>query len=246
MKRTVIAVLALTALTPTRLAAQTAEQAVLWGITASVTPRWSAAGAVKHYVDADQYDISGGEFTVGFVRGRSLGAEWGVSLVRKSVEEGSTSRFGTFSVCYQQQCVERSTTFVARNVSLLGVEAHKFFNLVTIRRRVQIGVNLAAGVVQVRGQAEKTLRYATLVTDPATGDPRIQQVTEVSMVDGGQIFSGGNEVSYAASAKVEAGVGFILNRNVKVRVTGGVNFPGYHIASFHVIYLFGRGSSIFG
>jgi len=246
MNRIVITVLALTALCPTLLPAQTAEKAVLWGIAASVTPRWSAAGVVKNYLEADQYDISGPEFTVGFVRGQSMGAEWGISLVRKSVQEGSTSRFGTSSICLLQECVEQSTTFVAKNVSLLGVEAHKFFNLVTIRRRVQIGVNVAAGVVHVSGQAEKTRRYPTAAADPVTGKPHLQQVAEVSVVDGGQLFSGGNEVSYAASVKVEAGVGFILTRNLKVRVTGGVDFPGYDIVSFHVIYLFGRRTSIFG
>jgi hypothetical protein len=246
MTRTVLTVLALTAASPTLLHGQTAEKAVLWGVTASVTPRWSAAGLVKNYVDADEYDISGAEFTVGVVRGRSTGDEWGVSFVRKSVQEGSTSRFGTMPVCYQQECVEQSTTFVATNVSLMGVEVHKFFSFVTIRRRVQIGMNLAAGVVLVRGQAEKTQRFGTVVTDPTTGTAHIQQATAVSVVDGGQIFSGGNDVSYAAVAKVEAGVGFILSRNLKVRVTGGVNFPGYNVASVHVIYLFGRRTSIFG
>jgi hypothetical protein len=246
MKRIVVTVLALTALCPARLPAQTAEKAVLWGVTASVTPRWSAAGAVKNYVDADQYDISGGEFTVGFVRGRSMGGEWGVSFVRKSVREGSTSRFGTYEVCFQQECVEESTTFVAKNVSLMGVEAHNYFNLVTIRRRVQIGVNVAAGVVGVLGQAEKTRRYAAVVPDPGMGGSHLQQASEVTTVDGGQIFSGGNPVTYTVSAKLEAALGFILTPTLKVRVTGGVNFPGYHIASVHVIYLFGRRTSIFG
>ena len=246
MTKTVVGSLALALLYPAVLLAQPLDKSVHWGIIASVTPHWAAASAVGTHLEADEYDISGAEFSVGFVRGRNLSDEWGVSFVMKSIAEGSTTRFNTTNVCYQQDCVEFSTTVVAKNVSMLGVEAHKFFNFATIRRRVQIGANLAGGVTFVRGRSEKIERSGKFVTDPTTGITRLTQITEVSDVEGGWIFSGGTNVEHVLSAKAEIGVGFILTRSLKVRVSGGVNFPGYHIASVKVIYFLGRRTSIFG
>ncbi len=240
MTRSLAALLAVVVMRPTLLCAQQGERSARWGLIGSVTPAWSAAQRVGDYVGADQYDISGAEFSIGVVRGRDYSGDWGVSFVWKGISETSTSRFGTREVCNPRTCVEESTAVVAKDVSMIGVEAHKFFSLVSIGRRAQLGVNAALGVLRVRGTSEETDRYAAYQFDPSTGTVILTQKTEVSEVGGGQIFTVATDVQTVLSAKLEVGANLVLTRSLKARISGGIDFPGYHAASVKLIYLFGR------
>jgi hypothetical protein len=40
--------------------------------------------------------------------------------------------------------------------------------------------------------------------------------------------------------RIEVAVGGIVAPGIKIRVSGGLNFPGYHVASVTVVYLLGR------
>ena len=54
-----------------------------WGVHASFTPQWRAPDQFRYLVGADEVgDWTGSDYTIGFVRGRATGGEWGLSLVR--------------------------------------------------------------------------------------------------------------------------------------------------------------------
>jgi len=240
MTRTLAGILGVVVMCPALLEAQQAERSGRWGVVCSITPRWTAARPIAEYVGADEYDISGGELSIGLVRGRDYSGDWGASVVWKGVSEGSTSRFDTRELCGRQDCIEESTTIVAKNVSMLGLEAHTFFRLVNLGRRVHLGVGAAGGILRVRGRAEKNERYAGFALDPATGTVILTRRSNVSAVGGGQVFTTAKDVENVLSAKLEIGVGLILTRSLKARVSSGIDFPGYHVASLKLVYLFGR------
>jgi hypothetical protein len=120
------------------------------------------------------------------------------------------------------------------------VEAHRFFALVSLGRRAHLGVNLAGGILHVSGRTVKTERYADFELNRATGTVIGVQRTRVSDVGGGQIFTTAKDVHYVPSAKLELGVGLALTRNVKTRVSAGIDFPGLTVFSMSVVYLLGR------
>src|SRR5262245_39195147 len=56
-----------------------------WGASVSGTPAWDTAQQVKDLLgdEGDVIEWKGKEFTIGFVRGSTLGGDLGVSYVRK-------------------------------------------------------------------------------------------------------------------------------------------------------------------
>lgn len=240
MTRNGACLLAVIVMWPCLLRAQQGERSARWGVIGSITPRWTVAQRVGDYVGAERYDISGSELSIGIVRGRDYSGDLGVAFVWKGVSEGSTSRFFIRAATVGSQLQDDDATVVAKNVSMLGVEAHRFFKLVTVRRRVQLGVNAGGGIFRLRGRAERTEHFNAFVLDAATGRATPLRKAVVSDVGGGQIFTTATDVRYVPSVKVELGVGVILTRSLKTRVSGGVGFPGYHVASLTLIYLFGR------
>lgn len=240
MKRSLASLLAVVVMYPALIEAQEAERSPRWGLAASFTPRWTAAPAVAEYVGADQYDISGSEFTIGFVRGRDYQGDWGVSFVWKSVSQDSISRFGTRQVCIRGTCIQEGTTVVAKTVSLPGLEAHTFLKLVAFGRRAHLGVNVAGGILRAIGKTERSEQFAGFEVDPVAGTVLASQQSRVFEAGGGQIFTTAKDVRYVPLMKLELGVGLVLTRNVKTRIAGGISFPGYPLFSVSAVYLLGR------
>ena len=109
-----------------------------WGVSAGLAPRWTASSAwVERIYGADTIDWAGSDLRVGVVRGSDLGGDWGISFVRRSFDDG-----GLYD-----------DTYVTNGVTATGVEFHRFAPFGTIRDRVQIGLEVASGVVMLDGTA---------------------------------------------------------------------------------------------
>ncbi|MDP3731349.1 MAG: hypothetical protein Q8R34_02540 [bacterium] len=61
------------------------EAPVRWGVNVSLPASWEFAYGLKPISKPDQIVLKGSEFQIGFIRGRELGGDWGVSLVRKKI-----------------------------------------------------------------------------------------------------------------------------------------------------------------
>jgi hypothetical protein len=118
---------------------------------------------------------------------------------------------------------------------MTGVEAHVFMPFATIRERVQIGATFAGGVARMDGTSDRFIEHlvvnggsVTVVTDTAGSGPFQQSLQDLPQ-----------DWDVVPIGRVELGVGFLLRPGVKLRATGGVNFPGYHKLGLHLQYLFG-------
>jgi hypothetical protein len=170
--------------------------------------------------DADSVTFKGSELRIGFVRGSILGGDWGVSLVHKTVSDDSNiARLSS-------QCTGCGSFFTASGVTFTGAEIHRFVPFGTIKQRVQIGMNFAGGVAELKG----ALHEATV---SRTGS--VSQDVPASTL----FIVSGHDVKTVPLAKIEFAVAGILGPDLKIRASGGVDFPGYDKFSITLVYLFG-------
>jgi hypothetical protein len=188
----------------------------LWGISGTVTPRWVSPVAIAPVFGAadstaKSFALEGSDLSIGFVRGRTLGSEWGVSLVRITLKDGSFVRR------------DNGDIYTTQGNSVLGGEIHKFYVFGTIARRVQIGMNLGVGAGVLRGQ----MPVVTVKGQQLTAEAKdFLQVAD-------------QRIPVFPLVKFEFAVAAILAPGLKARVNAGVNFPGYQKFSITGTYLFG-------
>jgi hypothetical protein len=206
-----------------------------WGVSASFVPRWDFPEALANVWNMDA-DMSGMEMRVGIVRGSDLGGDVGVSFVKKRVDDDSTV-FLRESACVDvpggRSACARGTYHVTQDAGMTGVEGHVFIPFATIRGRVQIGGMFA--VARFDGTTDRFLEHlvvngsnVTVVTDPLGTGPFKEALQDLPQ-----------DWKVVPIGRVELAVGFLVRPGLKLRATGGVNFPGYHIVGFNVQYLFG-------
>lgn len=138
---------------------------VLWGVSGSFTDRWVAPKEYRWLIGAETVDLSGSDYRIGFVRGRVLGGEWGLSYVQQTVEQGSEiglSRSFPEDIAIPNCATEAFAAgdcgvFYEANAGLRlsGFELHRFVPFVTFSERVQVGMNIAAGGGWYRGTAKR-------------------------------------------------------------------------------------------
>ena len=63
----------------------------LWGLQFSFTPEWRSEELGGDLLGLPRLDISGSDFTVGFVRRRMRSGHWGLSLLRQRWQEAATT-----------------------------------------------------------------------------------------------------------------------------------------------------------
>jgi hypothetical protein len=201
-----------------------------WGGSVSFAPQWKAHEKLQESLWAEgEGSIEGSEFTVGVVRGSTGGGEWGVSFVRKPVKNGTTiTRLTEDSD--SQFLVRQTHLLVFQKVYLEGVEFHSFIPFVTLKNRVQIGINLGGGIARTRGRIQETFDTLTQF--------RLQNGQVVTNTNtSSNTFPAGEIVTkYQPLGKVEGQAAFILAPSVKVKVGGGLNMPS--AASFRVGLVF--------
>ena len=191
-----------------------------WGITAAFAPQWQVPTFLEGRFDVRTVDLTGREFRVGVVRGTTFGGEWGVSLVHKRLtEESAVTVQGT----------DGTARFVTEDAELLGVEVHRFFPFARLGERVQVGLNLAGGLAQIRG-------FVRGEYDPFSADADSFAAT----VPSHEIFQfTGRDVSWLPIAKAHLAVATLIGERAKVRVGAGLNLPGYELFNVSFSYLLG-------
>lgn len=222
-----------------------AQDATRWGVTGSFAPSWKIAEqlsdllvAVDRDVQASAVNIQGSEFRIGVARGRELGGDWSVSLVRKRFDRDShvaqMDRFPTVDA--RGRFVEQTEGFsyTLDNVTLTGIEYQRFRPFATIKERVQVGLTYGAGVGWLGGEArgiEFGFDGTRQVERPAGALFDEGEVGLFSVMD--------YTLKPVPLARLELSVAGLVLPGVKVRASGGFNFPGYQVGSLSVVYLFG-------
>ena len=157
------------------------------------------------------------------------------------------------------QCEERWTNLHRRDVRLDGVEVHKFIAFATIANRVQIGMNIGGGIGSVNGaidtesfQSNYTCTYP-LGTLPPYFDPNFQFTEDFDQCVGAtksppvtvQTGATSEDVSRMLAiesskrlpiGRVEVAGAVLLGPRFKVRVAGGLNYPGTNAVSVTGVY----------
>ena len=198
-----------------------------WGGSVFFGPQWKITESLRPIVVEGEGPIEGDEFTVGVVRGSRLGGEWGASFIRKKIKD-TTIVDESGEQCFEGGgCNSSSETFVLKAVRLEGVEFHWFVPFVTIAERVQIGVNAAVGVVNVKGTIDETFVSTFTFNNQTQTNTQFEERAAKDVL--WPIYPIG---------KVEAAVSVTAAPGLKVRVTGGFNFPGVGMR-IGAVYLIG-------
>ena len=201
-----------------------------WGVSAGLAPRWTAASTwVERLYDAETMDWTGSDLRVGVVRGSDLGGDWGIALVRRSFDDGGLY-VDTRPAAGGSGDGSQPGRYVTNGVTATGVEAHRFAPFGgAIRDRVQIGLEFGAGVAMLDGVADVVDRESGgVVRSAPAGTALALRGFEKLGVDG-----------LAPIGRLELAVAAIPVWGMKVKVKGGLNFPGTQVFSVSVHYLFG-------
>jgi hypothetical protein len=211
-----------------------------WGVIASITPTTSPPDQFNRLFQGTTVDIQGHEFRIGVARGRDLGGDWGISYYRKRVTEGSgVSDVEEECGRFVNGCFMWGDETVARDdVILNAVEIHKFFSFATIKRRVQVGLQLGGGIGQFSGTVEERYHYPDVLTfDPRAGATVGTQRTDVTVLPAREqlsLFGGAMPVG-----RLELAVAGVVARGVKIRGSGGIGFPANSTFTLTGVYFFG-------
>ena len=133
-RATLFALLAVAAAAPAEAQLFEAFDENRWGVHLSYTPEWQTPDAFRHFLGADGIvDWRGSDYSIGFVRGRARGREWGLAFIRQRVAADSLLCLAADDAggCYDP------------------VEATGDLRLQGFR--VQVGVNAAAGAGWYQG-----------------------------------------------------------------------------------------------
>lgn len=229
-----------------------AQESSSWGIDSSFAP-WQTTKSVEKLTnvvfDQDRQTVSqGSDLSIGIVRGRVLSGDWGVSFVRKRIDadrdavtiaaSGCTGSQSSPSAPLVYQCSQQTFTSSADRLELTGVELHKFAPMITVKSRVQLGVNLAVGIAVGRGTVRTQKANATFTctftgtaaapggADPCAGGTRSGDV--ITAADP-TLHPFSYIVKYDRNlvplAKLEMAGSLIAAPRLKVRVSGGLNYP---------------------
>jgi hypothetical protein len=208
-----------------------------WGISGSLVPRWEFPSALAEVWNLET-NMKGSEFRIGVVRGSDLGGDWGISFVKKIVDDDSIVQLR------EEACVQlpggsvrcaRGAYDVTRDASMRGVEGHLFIPFGTIKRRVQIGMTFAGGVAEIQGESDRFIEH--LVVNDTTVTLRTESVGPVPFRNSLQDLP--SDWRVVPIGRAEIAVGVLVVPGFKIRGSFGVNFPGYHRAGVHLHYLFG-------
>jgi hypothetical protein len=234
--RSTVVALFLLAIIPASAAAQAPEpgKASHWGVRFTYTPSWEITDQLKNLLfdDEETGTISGSnEFTIGFARGSTLGGDWGVSYVRKPWDDGS-GPISTDTQCLTPtNCATLTESTLTQGAYLDGVEVHWTPTFVTIKNRVQVGLNVAGGIGFMKGDVVISETGEEFAFGPGGA-------TKVP-VNRSEVVPAKDELlSFFPLFKLEGAVSFIVAPGLKARFAAGANFPAYSW-NIGAVYLIG-------
>jgi hypothetical protein len=208
-----------------------------WGVIGSVVPSWNAADNLKVLFGTEDFaasavDVHGSEFRIGVARGRELGGDWSLSFVRKRFNDDSVVNATEIGCVFNGfDCVdgEVGTIHTLQQTMVTGVEYQSFRPFVTIKNRAQIGVTWGIGVGKTEGTA------VGLIKDfDGSIRPDVRPAKDIFPNVAGK------PLPVTPLAQLELSAAGIVAPGLKVRLSGGFNFPGYEKVSLGVVYFFGR------
>ncbi len=218
-----------------------AQDETHWGISSTMVPQWEFLDFLEDSMDRS-IEMRGTDVQIGIVRGRQLGGEWGASFIMRRIDDDSTSvqeHPRCFARAGQPDVCAGGTSHRTRQASLRGVQFHRFFPVTTVARRIQLGVVLAGGVARVRGQADETQEHLQITVNAITGATSLSVASETATVEAREIFDDMLVAEYLPMGGVEGAIAIALAPGLKVRLSGGANFPGFHRFAVTAQYLFG-------
>jgi hypothetical protein len=121
-----------------------------------------------------------------------------------------------------------------REATAIGAQVHLAVPFVTIRDRVQIGLNLAGGMSKVVGNMERHRFNADTTSSelrPIPGTEQISMVPPGDVLFPEELFPTGN---------VEVTFSVIASKQIKLRVGSGFSYPGVYGFNVTFMYLFPR------
>jgi hypothetical protein len=208
-----------------------------WGVSASFVPYWFFPEPLADAWDMDT-DMSGMEMRVGIVRGSDLGGDVGVSFVKKRVSDDSrvfVQQTGCVDGPSGTPACARGAYHVTQGAGMTGVEGHVYLPFGTIRNRVQIGGVFAGGIARFDGETDRFLEHLviagnniTVTTDPLGRGPFKEALPDIPQ-----------DWTVVPIGRAELALAVIVRPGLKLRFTGGVNFPGFNVFGVNVQYLFG-------
>jgi hypothetical protein len=216
-----------------------------WGVLFSATPSWYVPNSIiNKLAEGGGATIVGTQFTIGIVRGRAMSGDWGVTFVHEPVKDGSNG-FGSDTSCgppggfsngpLPGGCFNTSGAAKTQGVKMNGVQVHKFIPFGVIKRRVQLGIELAGGIGKLSGTLQKTSSDTTNIqTNPKTRQTTAVLTTTVTTEDITAELPG--KVPLGRLAFVAAA---IIHPAIKVRWEAGMLMPGQSFTTLVVTFLFG-------
>jgi hypothetical protein len=225
-----------------------AQDATRWGVSTSFVPTWTVPDNLKVVfggvpdpgASASAFNVTGSEFRIGFVRGQDFGGDKGVSFVRKKFARDSRiaerNIYNSFDFRGRPITVTEGFDYALDGVTLTGVEYDRFRPFATIKNRAQIGLYYGGGIGFLQGDARGVRFDSTGTTSEVRPANALypEDDKDVALLN-----VAGVSLKPVPLAKFELAVAGIVAPGLKVRASGGFNFPGYQKASISVVYLFG-------
>lgn len=207
-----------------------------WGVVGSVTPEWKVPKQLEKLFDGT-VDIKGTDVSIGIARGREQGGDWGVSFIHKQFKDGSRVEKVEQNCRFSNGCFQDGESVTTQGVALNGLEVHKFLSFVTIRQRVQIGMNVAGGFSKFTGNLVKRSFRADFVSfDQRTNTGVGRQTETVTTEPASELIP----IAVVPLIKVQAAAAVILAPAFKIRIQGGLDLPGYEFIQVVGVVFFGR------
>lgn len=212
-----------------------------WGVSFSATPRWDTFGPVKKLSTAETLDLHGSEFTIGIIRGSDNGGDWGISLVRRTVASDSsvsivtrTHEIGGFFE--EPRFFYDTIAHSLQSATMTGLEVSKYTPFLKTRR-VQAGVTFAAGFAKASGMTVSV--YTTYDNGPNQNWSDPVPRVETRELPAKEVFKDTLSLSSPLPiGRLEATVGIRATSQLKMKVGGGIAFPGKAVFRVGVNYLF--------
>lgn len=210
-----------------------AQNETHWGVAAAFTPQWKVPEQLENLFDG-VVDLKGTDFAIGIVRGRHRGGDWGLSFIHKKVKDGSRVEKFEDACNFTNGCFPEGSSFVTDGVTVNGVELHKYVPFVTIKERVQIGMNFAGGVGSFSGDLQERQLEPELIPGNRFPGPG-RQVETLTISPASELLG----TSMLPLVKIQIAVGFIVSPSFKIRAQGGLDVPGYELFSVMGVVFFG-------
>jgi len=219
-------------LLPSAAAAQ--DKSSHWGARVSFTPNWELADNIRKvlYEEGELGTMKGKEFEIGFVRGSNLGGDAGVSFVRKpfSDESGVISRDQDCFNQAQTICRDHVETTQFQSVYLNAVEFNWSKPFHTFAQRIQVGMNVGAGIGSMKGNVVKITDRFEPTGFNQNGPTGFRPIHEVEVTPAKDEL-----LPYFPMFKLEAEGAVIVAPGLKVKFAGGINFPA---TSFRMTFVY--------